>query len=958
MSKLYLIDGMSIVFRAYHAMAQSNLKSPTGEPTGAVFSFVNIITSFLEKEKPEHIAVVFDRSEPTFRHIKYPLYKANRAAFPEELVPQLARIKEFLDYLNIKRLEMPGYEADDIIGTLSKIASGNDIEVACLTSDKDYYQLVNDKVKLYKPGKKSGDDFDIVDIDGVYEKFGVPPVMVIDVLALIGDTADNIPGVKGVGDKTAIPLIQSYGSIEGIYDNIDKIENTGLKNKLIQNKESAFLAKELVTIITDVPLDTELSELKINKPDYKKIDELFANLGFHQIRKKWQSKAVADLETFSSNFENSSQIEPVTETKQYSDISKIQKEYFLINTFSELEKVILEIEKYKLIALDTETSSLDRLSCDIVGISLCAVEGRAFYIATYNDEDKSSIQKKDEKSSEQSSLFTVQTNSPDNNKLKSNNIDSKLPIRKVVEKLNRIFNNQSIGKCGQNIKFDTFILQRFGAEISPIEFDSMIASFLLNPDDSHNLDALSKKWLNYSPIPIENLIGEKKSKQISMADIEPEKIYEYACEDADFALRLRNKLYAELEKENLKNLAEEVEFPLIEVLTKMERNGITIDTNILKDISEQIKIESKVLTENIYKEAGIQFNIDSPKQLGHILFEKMQIPATKRGKTGYSTDVQVLTDLAEIYPIANMILEYRQLTKLKSTYVDALPQMINHETKRIHTTYNQTIAGTGRLSSIDPNLQNIPIRTELGRKVRLAFIPERNDCYILSADYSQIELRIMAYYSKDENLKNAFIEKKDIHSATASILFDTEIDRVDSNMRRVAKTVNFGIMYGLGSFGLAQRLGLSKTEAQGIIDNYFNKYPGIKKYIEETIAATRQKGYAETLMGRRKYYPNIKSNNRNLRTADERAAINMPIQGTAADMLKIAMLKLDRVMVKENLKSMMLLQVHDELVFEVFPDELDILKTLIKQEMENALPIGDIPVVVEIGVGKNWYEAH
>lgn len=947
---------MSLVFRAYHAMSSSNLKSPSGEPTGAVFSFVNILTSILDKEKPEFIAVAFDRSEPTFRHEKYPLYKANRDAFPEELVPQLARIKEFLDYLNVQRLEMPGYEADDIIGTLSKAASEKGIEVACLTSDKDFYQLVNDNVKLYKPAKKSGDDFEVVDIDGVNKKFGVTPEKVIDVLALIGDTSDNIPGVKGVGDKTAIPLVQNYGSLEGIYENIDKIESAGLKNKLTQDRESAFLAKELVTIMTSVPMEIDFGKLKVIKPDYSKIDKLFETLGFHQIRKRWQSKAVADMTTFTSKIEND---EPKQSgTQIYSDINNIQKEYFLINTYEQLDNTITELEKSSLIALDIETSSLDKMTCDVVGISLCAKEGRAFYIAAFNDKGEISEQLTNEDTDEQTSLFSSSNKSNEEPKTKIINNGNKLPILKVVEKLNKLFSNKSIGKCGQNIKFDISILKRFGADVTPIVFDTMVASYLINPDESHNLDALSKKWLSYSPIPIENLIGEKKSKQISMADIEPEKIYEYACEDADFALKLRNRLYPELEKDKLIKLAEEVEFPLIEVLTKMENNGVAIDTNILKEISEQIKNESEVLTENIYKEAGIQFNIDSPKQLGHVLFEKLQIPAAKRGKTGYSTDVQVLTDLAETFPIAKMLLDYRQLTKLKSTYVDALPQIIDPKTKRIHTTFNMTIASTGRLSSTDPNLQNIPIRTELGRKVRLAFVPERSDCFIVSADYSQIELRIMAYYTGDLGLKNAFIDGKDIHAATASILFDTPIENVDSNMRRVAKTVNFGIMYGLGSFGLAQRLGISKSEAQGIIDNYFKKYQGIKKYIEDTIASTRQKGFAETLLGRRRFYPNIKSNNHNLRSADERAAINMPIQGTAADMLKIAMLRVDKAMVREKLKSLMLLQVHDELVFEVFPDELDKMKSLIKTEMENALPIGEIPVLVEIGVGKNWYEAH
>jgi DNA polymerase-1 len=956
MSKLYLIDGMSVVFRAYHAMSASKLKAPTGEPTSAVFAFVNIITSLLEKEKPERIAVVFDTREPTFRHKLYPLYKANRDAFPEDLVPQLERIKEFIDCVSIPRLEMPGYEADDIIGTLSKKASEQGIDVACLTNDKDFYQLVNERVKLYKPPIKTNEDFDIIDIEGVHKKFGVSPDKVIDVLALTGDTSDNVPGVLGIGEKTAIPLIQEFGSVEGVYENIDKIDRIAVKNKLADNKENAFLSKQLVTIHTEVPVSINIDDIKFHKPDFEKLDDLFGKLGFGEIRRRWRNKSMpvgADKNVL---------VEEVPEmplkTKGFSDINDIEKEYFLVNTIEKLDDVIHELESDTLIALDTETSSLDKMSCDIVGISLSAKEGRAFYIPTYNDFDNSKSSPIPDDKNEQGSLFSSSPDSQKSNKESISIIEGKLPITKVLKKLNPILNNENIGKCGQNIKFDAFILNRFGAIVSPIVFDSMIASYLLNPDEKHSLDSLSRKWLSYSPIPIEALIGEKKSTQISMADIEPEKIYEYASEDADFALRLRNRLYPELEKEKLLKLAKDIEFPLIDVLLKMEHNGVSIDTRILKDISGQIKQESEVLAKQIFKEAGIEFNIDSPKQLGHVLFEKLMLPAAKRSKTGYSTDVQVLTDLAETYPIANMVLDYRQLTKLQSTYVDSLPTLIAQKTNRIHTTFNQTVASTGRLSSTDPNLQNIPIRTELGRKVRLAFVPERSDCFILSADYSQIELRVMAYYSSDAGLKNAFIEGKDIHSATASILFDVPHENVDSNMRRVAKTVNFGIMYGLGSFGLAQRLGIGRSEAKEIIDNYFKKYPGIRKYIDDTIASTRKKGYAETLLGRRRYFTNIKSNNHNLRSADERAAINMPIQGTAADMLKIAMIKVDKAMTRENLKSLMLLQVHDELVFEVYPDELDRMKAIIKNEMENALKLGEIPVAVDIGVGKNWYEAH
>jgi len=1002
MEKLYLVDGMSLVFRAYHAMATSGLSSPSGEPTGAVFGFVNILTALLEKEKPEKIIVVFDRKEPTFRHVKYPLYKANREEFPVELVPQLTRIKEFLDFADIPQTELAGYEADDIIGTLSKMASEKGIEVICVTSDKDFYQLVNDKVKLYKPSRTKRDDFDIVGIPEVKDKFGVTPAQVIDVLAILGDTSDNVPGVKGIGEKTAIPLIQEFGTVENLYDRIDEIKKQAVKDKLLAHRESAYLSKDLVTIITDAPIDRDLLVAKIHEPDYRKLDNLFAQLGFRTIREKWLKKA-QNNEVLIGNGQKSSVISrqfsvagnqltisnshlsidenrslkseegtlPITNydlriSNDFTDngqlktdskltINDIQKKYLLVDDEEKFQKMIMEIGLPKILSVDIETSSLDRLTCEIVGISLSVKENEAFYVAVSDDLPKKIAQPLFNENG-QGDLFQISFESK-TELTKENNFKA-LPFSKIQKDLKNLLGNKSIGKCGQNIKFDAFILSRYGIYVSPIVFDSMIASYLLNPDEQHNLDALSQKWLNYSPIPISILIGDKKSKQLSMKDIDPIEISDYACEDADLALKLCNILSNELQKEKLEKLAYEIEIPLIEVLIRMEQNGVAIDKYFLRELAHQIKDDIRELTKKIYDEAGTEFNIDSPKQLGHILFEKLMIPTAKKTKTGFSTDVQVLSELADTYPIANLILEYRQLQKLISTYVEALPKMINPDTGRIHTTYNQTIASTGRLSSIEPNLQNIPIRTETGSKVRMAFIPENEDSVILSADYSQIELRIMAYYCQDDYLISAFKKGLDIHATTAANLFDKRLDEVDSNMRRVAKTVNFGIMYGLGSFGLAQRLGISRAEGKDIIDNYFKKYPGIKKYMEETINATRNKGYAETLLGRRRYFPDIKSPNHNIRAAAERAAINMPIQGTASDILKIAMIKLDKTIRDKQFESLMMLQVHDELVFEVPKNEIDQMIEIVKKEMESAFSLGEVPLIAEVGTGNNWFEAH
>jgi DNA polymerase-1 len=937
---------MSLVFRAYHAMQRSGLKNSKGEPTFALFAFVNILTTLLEKEKPENIAVVFDRAEPTFRHNIYKEYKANRAAFPEDLVPQLARIKQFLDLIAIPRVEKAGFEADDIIGTFSKVAAEQKIETACLTNDKDYYQLVNDYVKLYKPVTKGNNGFNIVDIDGVYEKFGVPPEQVIDVLALIGDSSDNIPGVKGIGEKTAIPLIQKYGTIENLYEHIDEIEKPAVKKKLIEGEENARLAKFLVTIKIDVETNEKLEDLHRGKPDYQTLDKFFAEAGFFNIRKHWAEKGL--LEGVSLD------VSVPVEVRSENDSTNTEHRYIHVKNEKLLKEMLDDVADKPVISVDLETSSLNRQTCDIVGIALCAEEKKAYYVSVYPDKKKVAV--KDKSFSDDSLFGDIEEKTEEKNEIKFK--DELLPLSYVLEQLGPLLENSKYGKVGQNIKFDTFILSRFGVNVSPVVFDTMIASYLLNPDTAHNLDALSQKWLNYKPIPISSLIGAKKSEQKSMRDIEPSLIAEYAGEDADLAFRLYQVLKAELEKEQLIKLADEIEFPLIEILTQMERNGVAIDTEMLSELSQKIEKGIKELSKKIFDEAGEEFNIDSPKQLAEIMFNKMQIPAGKKTKTGFSTNVTVLAELAPFYPIAEYVLEYRQLKKLTATYIDALPKLISPETGRIHTTYNQTIASTGRLSSTEPNLQNIPIRTELGREIRRAFIPGRPDALILSADYSQVELRIMAYMSGDKNLIESFRQGLDIHSATAALLFNKSLDEVDSAQRRVAKTVNFGIMYGLGAFGLSQRLGISRNEAKSIIENYFEKYPGIKQYIDDTIKFVEEKGYAQTLLGRRRYFKNINSKNHNLKTADERAAINLPIQGTASDMLKIAMINVNREMRQQRFESLMMLQVHDELVFEALKSEVTALTELVVEQMESALPLGDVPVIVDTGTGANWLEAH
>ncbi len=942
--ELYLIDGMSVVFRAFHAMSRSDLTSPSGMPSGAIFAFVNIITRLLEKQKPEHIACVFDRSEPTFRHEMYPEYKANRDEFPQELVPQLPIIKQFLDLIGMQRIEKPGFEADDIIGTLAKRASDDGFKVICLTNDKDYYQLVNDNTLLYKPQK--GDEFDIVDIEAVKDKFGVSPEQVIDVLALMGDASDNVPGVKGIGEKTAIPMVQEFGSVEGIYQNLDKITRKAVLTKLESDKDKAFLSKKLVTIDTNVDLELHHADIKLSTPDYSQLDVLFKNLGFRTLREKWLAKAGTDytIPSIESESNEDSEYEDIKQEIVGFDSKSVN--YKLISTETELDSIISQIKENQLLSFDLETDALDRLSCNIVGVALSWKEGSACYISVSGSapDGKSHIR-------QAASLF-------DEPQEEIPFADSCIPVETALAKLKPILENENIPKCGQNAKFDMYILKRYGVEVNGFLIDSMLASYLLDPAEKHNMDALAVKWLNYEPISITSLIGEKKKDQKSMRDLHPTEVSNYACEDADITLRLCNLLSKKIREEKLERLAYEIEFPLTKVLTDMEFEGAKIDEAALKELSVEMKKDLELLTKKIYSEAGAEFNIDSPKQLGHILFEKLMIPPVKKTKTGYSTDVEVMNELSQTYPIAELILEYRSLAKLLSTYIDALPKLVNPTTGRIHTTYNQTVAATGRLSSTDPNLQNIPIRTDKGKEIRKAFIPRSKDHILLAADYSQIELRIMAFICDDEKMVEGFKQGHDIHTATAAILNNIPHEEVTKDMRRIAKTVNFGIMYGLGSFGLSQRIGIGRSEAKNIIDNYFEKYPGIKKYMDMTIEKTQKLGYAETLCGRRRFFADINDKNRMRRTAAERGAINMPIQGTASDMMKIAMIKIHTEMQRLNLKSKMILQVHDELIFDVHKDEIEQLKDLVISNMESALSLGKVPVLVDAGIGNNWFEAH
>ncbi len=938
---LFLIDGMALAYRAYYSFINRPLINSKGENTSAIFGFVNALMKILNDERPDHIAVVFDTKEPTFRHKMYESYKATRQKMPEDMATQIEKLKEVVRAFNVPSLEMNGYEADDIMGTLARKAEQEGMKTFLVTGDKDFMQLISPLIKMYKPGKR-GNEWEIIDEKKVIEKFGVGPGQVIEVLGLIGDKSDNIPGVPGIGEMTAIPLIKNYETIENLYKHLDEIKQKGLQQKLKENKDKAIISKELVTIKTNVPINIDIHQLQAKPYDKLKLAQLFSELEFRSLlRKIFEAPVQTHTET---NFDAS--------TLELANIQSDEHRYHIIKSEKELLNLVKILEQSEMFVFDTETTSKNPLDAELVGISFAVKPREAWYvpISLENRADSKELREKSINYGVEN-LFP-QVIGPNS----TSTLHLGLPSTIVLNSISPVFINPAIKKIGQNIKYDILVLASHGIKVEGIYFDTMVANYILRPDGQHNLDALAREHLNYKMISFAELVGTGKDKK-NIRDIPTEKVGKYSCQDADITFRIFLELKNKLESEHLHKLCEEVEFPLISVLADMESFGIKLDDIFLRQFSKELQKILYRLTEDIHEQAGEKFNINSTQQLSKILFEKLKLPGGRKTKTGFSTDVGVLETLRSKHPIIEKLLEYRQIQKLKTTYVDALPSLTNPKTGRVHTSFNQTITATGRLSSSDPNLQNIPIRTELGSQMRKAFIPSSDDMLILSADYSQIELRIMAHISGDEGLKQAFMNGEDIHATTASKVFGVKLNEVTKEMRRKAKEVNFGIMYGIGPYGLATRLEISQAEAKEIITKYFERFPKVNQYIFDTIAKARHDGYVSTLLGRRRYLPDINSRNQTVRSNAERQAINMPIQGTAADMIKIAMIRINSKIRNTKLKARMLLQVHDELLFEIDKNQELKSKSLIVEVMKNALPL-TVPIVVEVGLGKNWLEAH
>lgn len=909
--KLYLLDGMALAYRAHFAFIKSRLKNSEGIATGPILGFANTLVKLLEEEEPSHIAVAWDTHAPTFRHDIDDQYKANRPPQPDELKVGIPLIKEMLDGFGIVNIEQDGYEADDIIGTIANNAKEEDVDVFLVTPDKDFMQLVDNHITMVKPDNKNG-GFVLIDREGVMEYFGVYPDKVIDVLAIIGDTSDNIPGVPGIGKKGAPALISKYGSLEKAIEEAPNMKSKRNRVGLSENSEQALQAKVMVTIKTDVPGVEDWRKFEWNGPIKKELGLFFKRMEFRTLTQKYLGEELGGQgQLFGSSTE--------VETPKIRGLNKEAVSYRLAVTEKDIRDEVEQIKSAKAICFDTETDGVDPIAANIVGISLSAKKESACYIPI--------------------------------------NVEDSLPQDKVFELLSPIFQNENVLKIAHNLKFDLMILEQSGVSIKGPFFDTMVAAYLIDSSQRLKMDTLAKQYLNYNPIPIEELIGKGKA-QISMADLSYKEIKDYAAEDADITFQLYELFYEKLKKDSLLEIAETLEFPLIPVLTKMEAYGIHIDKEMLETFSEELTIDLDELEKKIFQLTEEEFNLNSPQQLGSVLFDKMKLPAGKKTKTGqYSTSEDVLSKLAVEYEVPSLILDYRSLSKLRSTYVDALPKIIHPKTDRIHTDFNQTVTATGRLSSSNPNLQNIPIRTARGREIRKAFIPKEG-FKLLAADYSQVELRVIASVSGDENMIESFKNGEDIHSRTAKEIFNLDsIDEVMPNHRRKAKEVNFGIPYGVSAYGLASRLGISNSEGKEMIDQYFDRFPGIKKYIDETVLFAKENGYVTTLMGRRRYIPEINSGNWNVRGFAERTAINMPIQGTAADIIKLAMIDIHSYLQSNNLKSRMLLQVHDELIFEIYNSETDEVPTKIKELMENAFELA-VPLVVDMGLADNWLEAH
>ncbi len=927
---LYLIDGMALAYRSYYAFIRNPLLNSKGENTSSVFGFVNYLNKILDEKKPDFIAVVFDTIHPTFRHKAYPDYKANRLKMPEDMSAMMGKLKEVVRAFNVPVLELPGFEADDIMGTLAKRAEKEKVDTFLVTSDKDFMQLVSSSVKIYRPGKGGNDD-EVVDENGVMEKFGVPPDQVIEILGLTGDQSDNVPGVPGVGPKTAEPLVQKYGTIENILSHVDEIPQKGLREKLTANRDLALLSKKLVTIEVNAPVEIDFHQLKAAEKNTGALLALYTELEFRNLARRLREEEPGPSE----------EIATAPEPVSTNNVRTSSHEYIIVDSEAKYLRLMSELRNAKGYVFDTETTSTDALQATIVGISFCFEPAKAYYLP---------VQPTEQPLPSDESLFSDPAGGRKNPKGEGFN------LQRVIKDIKPVFENSRIRKYGQNIKYDMLALSRKGVWARGVGFDTMIASYVLRSEGQHNLDVLALEHLNYKMVSFDELTGTGKDRK-DIREIPASEVGNYSAEDADITMQLVNILHDKIAALGMGELCSQVEFPLVSVLAKMEFNGITIDTGLLSNMSKDLERQLDNLIAQIYEDAGERFNINSTQQLSVILFEKLKLTPLRKTKTGFSTDVGVLEALRKEHPIVERMLEYRQLSKLKSTYVDALPKLIHPATGKVHTSFNQAVAATGRLSSSDPNLQNIPIRTEMGREIRRAFIPSGKEMKILSADYSQIELRIMAHISSDDGLREAFTAGEDIHASTAAKVFGVSLKEVTREMRRKAKEVNFGIMYGIGPFGLASRLEISQSEAKEIITKYFVRFPKVNQYIADTIAKVRRDGFVTTLLERRRYLPEVHSKNANLRSNAERQAINMPIQGTAADMIKLAMIKIDGDMEKENLQSRMLLQVHDELVFEVVRKEEDVLRTLVEGNMKNAMKLS-VPIDVEIGIGANWLEAH
>ena len=923
--KLFLLDAYALIFRAYYAFIRNPRITSYGMNTNAIFGFTTTLLDVLENQKPSHIAVVFDHKSENVRKQEYPEYKANRDETPEDIVRSEPYIRKIIEAFNIPILEKEGYEADDVIVTLAKEAERQGFTTYMMTPDKDFGQAVTDKILMFKPAR-SGNKAEVWGPAEVCQRFGLSRTeQVVDLLGLMGDKVDNIPGVPGVGEKTAAKLLTEYGSMEALYE-----DTSGLKGKLKENidnnKELAFLSKKLATIIDDVPVPFNQKDLVLDEPNKEALNALFQELEFRTLGKRLLGDQMAAGMAVQGDLfgaapaDNAGPSAQAIETPSVLNIEQVKHEYIQVNTLAKAKELADLLAKQKRICFDTETTSLDKLEAEVLGLALAFEKHKAYYVVMPREFEA---------------------------------------CKEMLQVFQPVFSNKSIEKVAQNIKYDLMVMLKYGIELDGPLFDTMLAHYLLEPDQRHGMDALSEKYLNYKPMSIESLIGKKGKNQLSFESVDLDKATEYAAEDADITLQLREVLAPQLVESELQKLFEEVEIPLVKVLAAMEMEGVRVDRPFLDNYSDELGQNLDRLEKEIHELSSSNFNISSPKQLGEVLFDVLKLdPKAKKTRTGqYKTDEDTLRKLADSHEMVQKVLDYRQVQKLKSTYVDALPKLIKDSTGRVHTSFAQAVAATGRLSSNNPNLQNIPIRTDMGREVRKAFVPRDEDHILIAADYSQIELRVVASVAEDAGMMEAFHAGIDIHAATAAKVFGVAVEEVTKEQRYRAKSVNFGLIYGQGAFGLAQNLGISRTEAKELIDAYFEQFPGIRSYMDNTIDFCRQHGYVKTILGRRRYIPDINSNNRTVVGFAERNAINAPIQGSAADMIKVAMINIQKHLEQIDSKTKMILQVHDELLFDAHKDEIDSLAPVVIKLMEEAMPL-KVPVLVEMGQGQNWLEAH